>query len=621
MPHGVGIVGAGPGVAALHLPTLARLGDDFEVVHVSDAGSGRAEALAGAPARARRRASRNCSPIRARRGRRRCAARPPSTPGRSSPRSRRASARSSCEKPLATTEADAEAVIDACRAAGTALLVGTNHLFDPAWGRAKHHLLAGGHSVRAISVTLALPPNGRYHDVVTELPAPAAAPRAGGPTSAVPEVAASVVRQLLTGLAVHDLPLLRDLAPGLRAGRLRARGRARSATRSGYRASGMPVRLATVMLPDGADALWQPRDHDRRPSGSRCRSRRRSCTPAAPRCSVRSADGQAHDLSARADDGYVAEWRALADVLNGVEVGRVRRAARRCPLRARAGGCRVCADPRGSAAMTDVPVAPRRAPTGRRSPNCPLRTRLVDRPRRCDRRRRRRDAGWVRRRARRRGSRGGSPSWSPSPRSRRRPTLAPARARRCGISDRSSNARSCDRMRRAMPSPADRRTRMRRRPGCSSPTACAARPRLPPRRCVTRSAGCACSPGGDLDARAPPTAGSACCETRGGIAGDAARSSPTARPGGGSLRVRRRSARCSPRSRSTAARAARDAPRPSRGRLTAPRAVRVVRSASRCAVRSTRWTGEPRATTSPSSPPTPRSSSGSPRRRPAIDAG
>src|SRR6478736_4181940 len=69
-----------------------------------------------------------------------------------------------CEKPLATTVADAEAVVRACRAAGTALLVGTNHLYDPAWGRAKHHLLAGGHQVRAISVTLALPPNGRYHD-------------------------------------------------------------------------------------------------------------------------------------------------------------------------------------------------------------------------------------------------------------------------------------------------------------------------------------------------------------------------------------------------------------------------------------------------------------------------
>ena len=46
MRYGVGIIGAGPGVAALHLPTLARLSDAFEVVHIADAGSGRAEQLA-----------------------------------------------------------------------------------------------------------------------------------------------------------------------------------------------------------------------------------------------------------------------------------------------------------------------------------------------------------------------------------------------------------------------------------------------------------------------------------------------------------------------------------------------------------------------------------------------
>src|SRR5688572_29815230 len=46
MSHGVGIIGAGPGVAALHLPTLARLPDEFHVAHIADGGSGRAAALA-----------------------------------------------------------------------------------------------------------------------------------------------------------------------------------------------------------------------------------------------------------------------------------------------------------------------------------------------------------------------------------------------------------------------------------------------------------------------------------------------------------------------------------------------------------------------------------------------
>ena len=46
MRYGVGVIGAGPGASALHLPTVARLADLFEVVHIADSGSGRAEALA-----------------------------------------------------------------------------------------------------------------------------------------------------------------------------------------------------------------------------------------------------------------------------------------------------------------------------------------------------------------------------------------------------------------------------------------------------------------------------------------------------------------------------------------------------------------------------------------------
>ena len=163
-----------------------------------------------------------------------------------------------CEKPLATTVADAEAVIDACRAAGTALLVGTNHLYDPAWGRAKHHLLAGGHTVRAISVTLALPPNGRYHDVVTELAAPAAAPGArrprpvGDPRSRHPSSVSCI-----TGLAVHDLPMLRDLAPVLERGRVRARGRADRLRGRLPRVGHSRCGSRPSCFPDGADALWR----------------------------------------------------------------------------------------------------------------------------------------------------------------------------------------------------------------------------------------------------------------------------------------------------------------------------------------------------------------------------
>ncbi len=168
MSHGVGIIGAGPGVAALHLPTLARLPEDFHVAHIADGGSGRAEALA---ARTGSRSSSSVEDLLADPTVEVVAVcSPPALHAEQVLASVAAGKRIVfCEKPIATTEADAISVIEACRSARVALVVGTNHLFDEAWGRAKHHLTATGGPVRAISVTVALPPNGRYHDVVTEL--------------------------------------------------------------------------------------------------------------------------------------------------------------------------------------------------------------------------------------------------------------------------------------------------------------------------------------------------------------------------------------------------------------------------------------------------------------------
>ena len=178
MPWGVGVIGAGPGVAALHLPTLAMMGDLFRVVHVSDHGSGRAVELA---ARLGATASHDtaelladpavevvviCSP--------------PDEHARQILECVAAGVRAIlCEKPLATTREAAREVVDACRQAGIPILVATNHFYDEAWDRTKHHLLALESDVRSISATVALPPNGRYHAAVTELVASAAPPRSG----------------------------------------------------------------------------------------------------------------------------------------------------------------------------------------------------------------------------------------------------------------------------------------------------------------------------------------------------------------------------------------------------------------------------------------------------------
>lgn len=312
MTHGVGIIGAGPGVAALHLPTLARLAGDFRVAHIADAGSGRAAALAE---RASAAASSGiealladpavdvvaiCSP-----------------PAEHAAQIRAAVAAGIravfCEKPIGTTVEEAEAAVEACRRAGVPLIVGTNHHFDPAWGRAKHHLTASGGPVVSISVTLSLPPNTRYHDVVAELPA-VSGHRAPLELTR-PDVAAAVVRQLLMGLAIHDLPLVRDIAP--RFDRVVfARPLPPLGYAVGFLASGIPVQLTTVMQLGGADALWRVTIAT---TGDRLDV---SFPPAfvhagSARVHLRSADGRETTFAHDADDGYVAEWRALADLLDG----------------------------------------------------------------------------------------------------------------------------------------------------------------------------------------------------------------------------------------------------------------------------------------------------------------
>lgn len=317
MPRGVGVIGAGPGVSALHLPTLARLPEDFTVVHVSDGGSGRAVPLAARTGAAsssgydtlladpRVDVVAICSP-----------------PEQHAAQALAAVAAGKpaifCEKPLALTRADAEAVIDACRAAGVALVVGTNHLFDPAWGRATHHLIAGAEKVRTVAITVALPPNGRYHSVATDLDdgvVPASYPP---PDWSDADVAAAIVRRLLIGLGIHDLPILRDLAPGFERV-LFARAVAPLGYAVGLVCGGVLVELHAVMLPGGPDALWRmtigtPADEievEFRPPFTHDGS---------ATVRVRFPDGRVTDYPRDADDGYVVEWRTLAAAIEGAQV-------------------------------------------------------------------------------------------------------------------------------------------------------------------------------------------------------------------------------------------------------------------------------------------------------------
>ena len=306
---GVGIIGAGPGVSALHLPTAARHAERLRVVHFSDGGSGHAAELA---TRAGARHSTGVEALLADRDVDVVViASPPHLHAQHALAAIAAGKRGVlCEKPLALDHDDVDAVIDAAVAAGTTLVVGTNHLFDPAWGRARHHAAAAGH-VRTIAITASLPPNGRYHEVVTDA-ATASAPRPA-PDLAAPGVAAAIVRQLVLGLLIHDLPLVRDLAAGepevLFARLVRPIGCA-----VGFRVGQVLVQATVALQPDGAEALW-----------------RMAVTTATDQFEIEFPPSFVHAGSAvvrvfteggvettyppSPADGYVQEWQALVDAL------------------------------------------------------------------------------------------------------------------------------------------------------------------------------------------------------------------------------------------------------------------------------------------------------------------
>lgn len=315
MTWGVGIIGAGPGVAALHAPTLARTAGDFRVVHVSDAGSGRAAAIAE---RFDARSSSSVEDLLSDPDVEVVAVCSPPEHHAAHVRASLAAGRRAifCEKPLATTLAEAEQIVSECAEAGALLVVGTNHLFDPAWSRATHHLHATRDRVRSVSVTLSLAPNGRYHELVMGAPLPTAPGPVRPPLDPDDvELNSRIVRQLVVGLAVHDLPLVRDLVPDATEV-VWARAVAPIGFDLALRSAEALVRVTAVMGPEGADSLWRVNvatgsarvDVEFPPPFVHAGS---------ARTTVRDGRGVQTVYPIDRRDGYDAEWRALAALLRG----------------------------------------------------------------------------------------------------------------------------------------------------------------------------------------------------------------------------------------------------------------------------------------------------------------
>lgn len=167
----------------------------------------------------------------------------------------------------------------------------------------------------AVSATLALAPNSRYHALVSDVIESRVPPQRPPVDLLDARVSAAIVRQLIVGLAIHDLPLVRDLVPDLEQVDY-ARALVPIGYDVGFRAGGALIRLTAVMLPEGADTTWRlsvvttheridvdfppPFVHD----GS-------------ARVRVRDEDGRVIQFPPSAVDGYQAEWLAFARLLRG----------------------------------------------------------------------------------------------------------------------------------------------------------------------------------------------------------------------------------------------------------------------------------------------------------------
>jgi myo-inositol 2-dehydrogenase / D-chiro-inositol 1-dehydrogenase len=199
---GVGIVGLGPVTQAIHLPTLARLADDFRVVNVVDIDEATAQAVAD-PLDARWSTSFErlladervdvvaiCSPH--------------ALHVAQVIASLEAGKAVLCEKPLTMDLPGLAALREAAGAATSPLMVGWMHLYDPVVETAISSWTADGHRASAIRVSAVLPPNHRFEDAATEvLPRAPVTGGRGGPA----------LREALLSLAIHDLPLIRRLLP------------------------------------------------------------------------------------------------------------------------------------------------------------------------------------------------------------------------------------------------------------------------------------------------------------------------------------------------------------------------------------------------------------------------
>ncbi|BDI22987.1 Gfo/Idh/MocA family protein [Herbiconiux sp. L3-i23] len=307
---GVGVLGCGPVTQAIHLPTLERV-PEFHVARVMDINPEVAESVAG---RVGAKWSTDADEVIA----------DPDvdvvlvcSPNGFHAEQVIAACRAGkkavlCEKPLAMTEEEAAEIARVSTETGVPVIVGAMHTFDPGWLAALdnwNEILTAAHTLR---YSITLPPNPRFEDFATDIVG-RPGPWQGGEFDA--DAAASMMSGSIMGLAIHDLPLIRMFCPDWEEAEVLSAQIIRS---GGYllhlRIGARNVRVAAVMTqtlqPEwrleaiGDDIALDvdfPNSYVHYGSAVATLSRGTSAERVGP----------------FEENGYVGEWRYLADLVNG----------------------------------------------------------------------------------------------------------------------------------------------------------------------------------------------------------------------------------------------------------------------------------------------------------------
>ncbi|MDQ0261539.1 Gfo/Idh/MocA family protein [Sinomonas atrocyanea] len=310
---GVGFLGAGPVTQAIHLPSLARLGEAFHVAHVMDVDAAVASAVAarvGAAPSASMDALLGdpavdvvaiCSPHQFHAAQVIAACRA----GKKAVL---------CEKPFAVSAEEAAEIAAVSAETGVPILVGAMHTFDPGWLAAEELMGDLPRTAHTLRSSIVLPPNARFEDFATEVIARPAAPHRD---LGDPAVVAAMLEGGILGLAIHDLPLVRRFVPDFADLEVL---RAEIVRPFGYvilvRAGGRTIELTAAMT-----STWKPdwTFEAVGPDSALTVTFTPSYVQAGSAVAELTTGGRTRTAGPFGHNGYEGEWRRIAGIVAGTE--------------------------------------------------------------------------------------------------------------------------------------------------------------------------------------------------------------------------------------------------------------------------------------------------------------